>query len=136
MIVPEILCRIAEAHLDDANTSAAERALSEARRFMEPEGEVYWHPELYRLRGRLAVMVAPDETQAAVAEYERAIAIAREQKTRLLELRAATALARLLLERGDGARAKAVICPVYECFSGGFDKPDLLDARALVEAIG
>ena len=135
MIVPEILCRIGEAYLEDGNAAEARRVLSEARGLMEPDGEVYWQSELYRLRGRLAAMVSQDEPQAADAEYERAITIARERKTRLLELRAATGLARLLAERGDRAKAKSLLSPVYDRFTGGFDKPDLLDAGGLLNEL-
>jgi class 3 adenylate cyclase/predicted ATPase len=135
MIVPEILCRIAEAYLDDGNTSKAEGILSEAAALMGSDGELYWQPELYRLRGRLAVMVVPDEPQAAVAEYERAITIARERNMKLLELRAATGFARLLVERGDRAHAKEVLAPVYDWFTGGFDKIDLLEAKAVLDGL-
>jgi predicted ATPase len=135
MIVPEILCRIGEAYLDDGNTSEAGRVLAEATTLTEQNDEVYWESELYRLRGRLAVMAAGGNPQAAIAEYERAIAIARERSTKLLELRAATDLAGLLAEHGDRARAKELLAPVYAWFSGGFDKPDLLDAKAMLEKL-
>jgi len=135
MIIPEILCRIGDVYLDDGNAGEADRVLSEAATLMEPDGELYWQPELYRLRGRLAAMVAPDDPQAAFAEYERAIAIARKRNNRLLELRAATGLARLRAERGDRDHARDVLFPVYCWFSGGFDKPDLLDARAVLDTL-
>jgi predicted ATPase len=136
ILLPEILCRIAETLLDEGSTSDADHALTEAATLMESNSELYWQPELYRLRGRLAAMVTPDEPKQAVAEYERAIAIAHERNTRLLELRAATGLARLLVDRGDEARAKEVISPVYEWFGSGFDKPDLVEAKALLDALG
>jgi class 3 adenylate cyclase/predicted ATPase len=133
MIVPELLCRIAEAYLEDGNTSEANRVLSEVETLMGPDGELYWQPELHRLRGRLAAMLTPNEPEDAIAEYQRAIAVARAQDTRLLELRAATDLARLLAKRGDGAGARDLLAPIYEWFTGGFDKPDLAEARALLE---
>jgi class 3 adenylate cyclase/tetratricopeptide (TPR) repeat protein len=135
MILPENLCRIAEVCLDDGNTTEAEVALSEAAALMKTTGEVHWQPELYRLRGRLAAMVTPDDRQAAATEYERAIAIARDRNTRLLELRATTGFARLLAERGDRERATELLSPVYDWFTGGFDKPDLLDAKAVLNEL-
>lgn len=135
MIVPEILCRIGEAYLDDGNASEAGRVLTEATTLMEQNNQVYWESELYRLRGRLAVMVAGDNPQSAVTEYERAISIARERSTKLLELRSATEFAGLLAEHGDGARAKELLAPVYAWFSGGFDKPDLMEAKAMLDKL-
>ena len=136
MIVPEMLSRIAEAYLDDGNTSEAEKLLSDAAAMMDASGEIYWQPELHRLRGRLAVMVVPDEPRAAVTEYERAIAIAQERNMKLFELRAATSFPQLLVDRDDRAHAKEVLAPVYDWFTGGFDKPDLLDAKAVLDGLG
>lgn len=135
MIVPEMLCRIGEAYLDEGITSEADRVLAEAATLMEPKGQVYWESELYRLRGRLAAMVARDNPQAAAAEYQRAISIARERNTRLLELRAATGLTRLLAEHGDRTKAKQLLSPIYDWFTGGFDKPDLMEAKAVLEEL-
>jgi len=52
-----------------------------------------------------------------------------------LELRAAVSLARLWA--GEGARQRAVdlLSPVYASFTEGFDRPDLQDARALLDAL-
>jgi hypothetical protein len=80
-------------------------------------------------------MVARDDPEAAAAEYQRAISIARERNTRLLELRAATGFTRLLAEHGDRAKAKELLSPVYDWFTGGFDKPDLMEAKAMLEEL-
>jgi class 3 adenylate cyclase/predicted ATPase len=135
MLVPEILCRIAEAYLDEGITSEAERVLAEATTLMERKDQVYWESELYRLRGRLAAMVSRGNPEVAVAEYQRAISIARERSTKLLELRAATDFAGLLAEQGEGAKAKELLSPVYDWFTGGFDKPDLVEAKAMLQKL-
>ncbi len=135
MLVPEMLCRIGEAYLDEGITSEADRVLAEAATLMEQKGQVYWESELYRLRGRLAAMVARDNPEAAGAECQRAISIARERSTKLLELRAATDFARLLAEHGDRPKAKELLSPVYNWFTGGFDKPDLMEAKATLEEL-
>lgn len=136
IFVPDILCRVAEAFLDENDVARAEHALTESETMMISSGELYWQPEFYRLRGRLEAIRTPDQPQAAIDEYERAIAIARERNARLLELRAATGLARLLAEHDGHKRARDVLLPIYEWFSGGFDKPDLVDARAVLNTLG
>ena len=133
MIVPEMLCRIGEAYLDEGITSEANRVLAEAATVMDQKGQVYWESELYRLRGRLATMVARDNPEAAAAEYQRAISIARERSTKLLELRATTDFARLLAKHGDRAKAKELLSPVLDWFTGDFDTPDLCEAKTLLK---
>jgi class 3 adenylate cyclase/predicted ATPase len=135
MIVPEILCRIGEAYLDEGITSEANRVLTEATTLMEQKNQVYWEPELYRLRGRLATMVSKGNPEVAVAEYKRALSIARERRTKLLELRAATDFAGLLAEHGGRAKAKELLFPVYDWFTGGFDMPDLMEAKVMLEKL-
>ena len=134
-MVPENLCRIADLYLDDGFAPQAQAALSDAAALMDSSGQIYWEPELHRLRARLASVSSPGDPRPAIAEYERAVAIAHERKMRLLELRAATGLARLLAQGGDRARAVTVLAPVYEWFSGGFDKPDLVEAKQLLDAL-
>jgi predicted ATPase len=51
------------------------------------------------------------------------------------ELRAATNLARLLRDQGHRAEAKALLQPVYDRFTEGFDTADLKAARALMDGL-
>ena len=135
MLVPEILCRIAEAYLDEGLTSHASRVLTEATSLMERKDQVYWESELYRLRGRLASMVSKDDPQVAIEEFRRAMSIARERSTKLLELRVATDFARLMAERDEPADAKQMLSSVYDWFTGGFELPDLVDAKAMLNTL-
>ena len=73
--------------------------------------------------------------EVAVAEYKRALSIARERRTKLLELRAATDFAGLLAEHGERAKAKELLFPIYDWFTGGFDLPDLMEAKATLEKL-
>jgi predicted ATPase len=60
------------------------------------------------------------ETQAEAC-FRRAIEIAREQKPRSLELRAATSLSRLWQQRGKEKEAHHLLSEVYGWFTEGFD---------------
>jgi predicted ATPase len=64
--------------------------------------------------------------------FGEALVIAREQGTRGYELRAAASLARLRRDQSRRAEAHDLLAPVYGWFTGGFDTPDLKDARALL----
>jgi hypothetical protein len=43
----------------------------------------------------------------------------------MLELRAATSLARMMVRRGDEAEARRTLAPIFAQFSEGFDSVDL-----------
>jgi predicted ATPase len=60
---------------------------------------------------------------------------ARRQGALSWELRAATSLARLQSDQGRFADAIALLRPVYDQFTGGFDTADLRAARALLNAL-
>jgi len=53
-----------------------------------------------------------------------------------LELRAVTGLARLLVDRGDGVRAREVLVPMYDWLTGGLDKRDVVEAKAVLDGLG
>jgi predicted ATPase len=62
--------------------------------------------------------------------------VARRQEAKALELRAAMSLARLWQQQGQRAEARALLAPIYGWFTEGFDTADLLEAQALLEALG
>lgn len=98
--------------LDAALATAAERS------------ELWWSAELHRLEGTLAETPEP--------WFAQALQVAQGQGSRSLELRAAMSLARLWKDRGEPARARALLAPVYDWFTEGFETPDLVDARHLL----
>jgi len=69
---------------------------------------------------------------SAERNYHRAIEVARSQSTKLLELRAANALARLLSKRDTRKSAQDLLTPIRGWFSEGFDAPDLEIAKAML----
>ena len=64
-----------------------------------------------------------------------AIALARHQSAKLFELRAATSLARLWRDQGKIAEAQSLLAPIYDWFTEGFDAPDLIEAKALLDEL-
>jgi predicted ATPase len=64
-----------------------------------------------------------------------AIATAGRQGAKLLELRAATSLARLWGQQNRRAEARELLASVYGWFTEGFATPDLKDAKALLDEL-
>ena len=129
-----VLGGVAALALANGRLDEAEQALDEALALVERNLEMFYAPELWRLRGELALARSADE-HAAEELFERALALARAEHAKSLELRAATSLARLAEHRGEGERGRDVLAPVYEWFREGLDTPDLRDARALLERL-
>jgi predicted ATPase/DNA-binding winged helix-turn-helix (wHTH) protein len=118
--------------------------LTEAHR----HNECWQEAELHRLRGELLLRAGVHATRShadgdadgiyAGAEqcFQQALATARRQEAKSLELRAAVNLARLWQQKGHDAKARDVLAPVYAWFTEGFHTADLRDARALLDEMG
>jgi predicted ATPase len=107
--------------------------LDEAQRFAETTDERREDAELCRLRGDL--LVSTGDPGAAEQCYHQALAIARQQSTKLFELRAATSLARLWRDQGKRTEGHDLLGPIYGWFTEGFDTPVLQDAKALLKEL-
>jgi class 3 adenylate cyclase/tetratricopeptide (TPR) repeat protein len=90
--------------------------------------------ELLRLRGRL--LEHDGDGAGAIDRYRRAIEVAEGQGAKLYSLRAATDLAAIYRSQGRSREAGAVLRPIYEWFTEGFDYPDLVRAKALLDRRG
>ena len=100
---------------------------------IEGKDERYWEAEHHRRRAKLLLMQG-DEAAAEVSLLK-AIEVARKQKAKSWELRAATNLARLWETQGKTDEAFALLAPVYDWFTEGFDTPDLIAAKKLLEEL-
>jgi predicted ATPase len=114
---------------DEGLTAAAE-GLS-----MADAGDRFSLPEIHRVKGKLLLDRSARDRDAAESAFRQAIDIARAQDARLLELRAATSLARLWGENGRRNAARELLAPVYQWFTEGLDKPDLRDAKLLLDEL-
>jgi hypothetical protein len=92
--------------------------------------------ELLRVKGEL-LLLQGGSSAAATAEdhFQQALDWARRQGALSWELRAATSLARLLRDQVRSADALALLQPVYDRFTEGFDTADLKAAKALIDAL-
>jgi hypothetical protein len=123
---------IENAHRGAAAT-AAKRPVSAIEQALAAVPQERIHiPELLRLRGELRVAAGADVTTVEES-FTEAIVLAREIGTKLVELRATTSLARFLARHGRADEARARLAPLYAWFTEGFDAPDLVQAKALLD---
>jgi predicted ATPase len=87
-------------------------------------------PEISRIEGELLLRHSrPAEAEAC---FRTAIDLARQRSEKLLELRAATGLARLWQRHGRREEARRLLGDVYGWFTEGFDTADLRAAHRLL----
>ena len=130
---PLALCFLAEAHTKVGHLQEGQNCLVEAAQLIETTDERSSEAELHRLRGDL--MNARGDHAAAEQNYHRALAVAKRQSTKTLELRAATSLARLRRDQGKCTEAHDLLALVYGSFTEGFDTTVLRDAKALLDRL-
>jgi predicted ATPase/DNA-binding winged helix-turn-helix (wHTH) protein len=93
-------------------------------------------PELVRLKGELSLLHGrPGAAGSAEIHFRQALDRAHEHGALSWELRAATSLARLLLNQGRTADSTTCLQPVYDRFTEGFDTADLIAARQLLDEL-
>ena len=127
-----LISNLAEALMVGGDLASAEAALKEAFAFVEQSGEGYWLADMHRLNGQIALKrPAPDRVRAEAC-FAKAIEVARRQDARLLELRAATDLARLWLDTNSGNDPRGLLASVLAKIEGGETTHDVRNARALL----
>jgi predicted ATPase len=74
-----------------------------------------------------------DDAHHEAAEcFQQVLTIARHQRAKSCELRAAISLSRLWQQQGKYQEAHDLLAPTYGWFTEGFDTTDLQDARVLL----
>jgi predicted ATPase len=110
--------------------------VAEAIAVAERIGEGFWQAELYRVRGDLLLDTgAPSSAADAEEWFRKALAVAGARGAKALELRAATSLARLWQRQGRQHEALQALGAIERSFTEGFDTRDLIEARALRDAL-
>ena len=127
--------RVVEASLAAGDLSGAEAALKDTFDFVERSGEQLWLADLHRLDGRIALKQPKPNRARAEASFLKAIDVARSQEARLLELRAATELARLWRDAGSRNDPCTLLAPILAQIDGGETTRDVRNARALLAEI-
>ena len=133
-VYPTATVLLAEVEAAAGRIDAALRALNELLVEVDRSGHHWFDAEIYRQRGEL-LLRSRNGTRKPAADFERALQIARKQEGKLFELRAAISLARLWRDQDKRAEARDLLAPIYSWFSGGFDMPDLVAAKALLNEL-
>jgi predicted ATPase len=129
-----LLALQADAQLATGKPAAALASVAAGLKAVEKMGGAPLEAELYRLRGE-ALLAGAGTVSEAEAAIEQGIDVARRQNAKSWELRAATSLARLRRQQGRPQEAVALLAPILDWFTEGFDTADLKEAKALLDAL-
>jgi class 3 adenylate cyclase/predicted ATPase len=126
-----------EAHLAQACSAAgddarASRVLDQALTRTETSLDTYYIPELLRLRAQIDLRRG--ESAAGLARLWRAVELARQQSSRLLELRALCTLVEAAADRQTTNLARRGLAALYAEYTEGHETADLRAARRHIEA--
>jgi predicted ATPase/DNA-binding winged helix-turn-helix (wHTH) protein len=135
LLVPAALALVAEVLRKLGRPAEGLSAVTEGLMAAQQSGQHYWEAELHRLAGVLTLQAGPPATGDAESYLLQAIEIARRQRAKSLELRAAASLSRLWADKENVKEAHALLSGVYAWFTEGFDTADLSEARSLLEEL-
>jgi predicted ATPase len=130
-----MLASLAEAQGKAGQAEEGLAVIDEALEFVSQTGERDQEAELHRVKGNLLLAGSRPDKAKAEASFCEALEVARRQSAKSWELRAATSLARLWQEQGRRDEARALLAPVYDWFTEGFETKDLKEAKALLEEL-
>jgi len=148
---PFFLAQLAEVCGNVGQLEEGLNLLAEALAAVDKTGERFYEAELYRLRGELTLQkfsvvshqlsvtdprpLTPDPHGEAEACFLKAIAVAKKQQAKSLELRATVSLAHLWQTQGKQHEAHRMLANIYNWFTEGFDTKDLQEAKTLLDEL-
>jgi tetratricopeptide (TPR) repeat protein len=135
VLKPVLLTLVAEQQLVASRLGDALATLQRGLEHSKLVFNQFYAPEILRVRGEVLLVQSHGNGRAAEQAFREALALAAKQLCRPLELRAAVSLARLLTADGRGEEARDRLAPIYAGFTEGFEKPDLVEAKALLDAL-
>jgi len=137
LAAPYYLGLLAEAHGVAGQPETGIEVILEALASSARSGEVWWRAELWRIEAELRLKLPmPDEATAERRVLE-ALELARAQRARSLELRAAASLFRLWTSQGRPPReAQRPLAEVLDWFTEGHETSDLKQAMLLLTHAG
>jgi tetratricopeptide (TPR) repeat protein len=133
--LPMYLSDLATAYQDNGEFYRAQHCIDEAIMVVKATKETIYEAEIYRIAGEIALKLPQPNASKAETQFERALAVARQQQAKSWELRVAMSLARLWRDQGKVEQARELLAPVYGWFTEGFDTRDLKEAKALLEEL-
>jgi predicted ATPase len=133
--VPLLLSYLARVYAELGQFDDAWRSIREATTTVKTTKERWFEADIYRTAGEIALKSPEQDAAKAEAYFERSLTVARQQRAKSWELRAAVSMARLWRDQGKREEARKLLAPVYGWFTEGIHTRDLKDAKALLDKL-
>jgi predicted ATPase len=133
--MPLFLSSLALANAEAAQLDQAWANIHEAMTTLETTKENWYEAEINRVAGAIVLLGTESDAGKAEAYFASALEVARKQKAKSWELRAAMSMARLWRDQGKREQARDLLAPVYGWFTAGFDTLDLREAKSLLDGL-
>jgi predicted ATPase len=133
--VPYNLALLADMYRAANDAAEARKLLDEALEQLGKTDARYCEAELLCIDGELKLAMPEPDRKGAEDAFRRAVALARTQGAKAVELRAAMCLAFLWSVQGKRSEARELLAPVYGWFSEGFATVTLTQAKQLSDAL-
>ena len=135
MWMPLFLSYLAKAKAEIGQLDDASTIIDEATAAVKTTKESWYEAEINRVAGEIALQGTEPDAAKAETCFVSALEIARKQKAKSWELRAAMSMARLLIAQGRRGSARDILTPVYGWFTQGLDTLDLNQAKILLDEL-
>ena len=126
---------MAELQIASSEAPTALRTAEETLARIDDTDERQFESPALAVKGDAIRALTPSDVTAAGHCYGASIEVARSQSAKSWELRAAIRLAQLWHDQGKSTKARDLLAPVYGWFTEGFDTPDLMKAKALLDEL-
>ena len=132
----ELLVALAEGLASIGQVAEGLAAIDDALAQCERTDERWNMAELLRVKGELLLLEgAPEAAVAAEDHFRQGLDWARRRGALAWELRCATNLARLWRDQARSEETHALLGPIYDRFTEGFETADLKAAKALLDKL-
>ena len=126
------LCILADACFHEKLYTEGRGYLRQALDYTDTSSELWLLAEMHRLDAKAHIESGVRDPKPALKSLQTALDISRRQEAKMLELRAACDMFRILQDQGDSKQAYELLAPVYEWFTEGLETDDLRTARTLL----
>lgn len=112
-----------------------EALIEQSLRQVETSGEMFYMPELLRVKAGLLLSTPEPDLRGAETCFNKSLDLSRHQGARGWELRTARDLAKLMADNGQAENARTLLRSVYQGFSEGFETAELKAAEGLLATL-
>lgn len=131
---PTKMAYTAFAYLQLDQVEKASELVDASINMIDSTGEMMLAEDLYRIAGMVRLQFDDDGCGAEML-LQKSLDYARKHGTRSYELRTGICLARLWRDQGRRREAQDMLASAYEWFTEGFDTPDLMEGKALLDEL-